>query len=839
MAYTTEALSSGAVGNRLSEKAHLQDLNERFSNYIKNVRTLRDHLRQTDSSSRIHRLEEEVIAARNMYDQEINELREQLDLSSRDRSRVEISSHQNSQLATEYQDRLFRLNTELMKKDEDLRSLQLYVAQKEADVLALRTSRSSPLVQLDLAKKELEDLQRNIMLCQKKYEEEYAMRQKLQEQMWECKDQLQYEKDLHLKESQEMRERVARSEMLILQLEEKLRAVSKPDPVLIETVQKIQESSEAEMRRFQEETEHVYNQNLMELQMRLNNDQLVLEQVQEENKHLHRHVDSLTSEISALGKKLLSEEANNNAFIDKLELEHLRSLQQIRSLEARLEEMQDLLLAKMKALDIYQETNVSLQNELTFLKEMLDEEEQNMEHIQIQLPSGTLSLPTVTSSCLVDSSQTSSKKIVPETSKPFLLDVDASPLPPINVVASPKTSASAKPTGTLSNTEDKRLAAGQSSTEIHQTDSLPALDTNALGQGTDYFKSLFSNLKKEVSDHQSLKKRDLSSSTEQVYNAATSSDTGNIKIAEVHTEGHFVRLFNCSLDREEDIGGYLLQQNVRGYPVSSYRFPPKIRVKANTAIMVWAAEANATHNSPTDLVWKELSKFGTGPEYTTILCKPSGQAVAWYTPVRWSKPYEKCETEEEGQSKSQLTVMAEKDHSATVYEQSGPVKIQSKTCTPMMETTPRHQMEGGTRVLIKREKGPPKILPPISSPWTQSTASQTHPDYAISRTSALGNDGSSMCRQSRAQTATPDRTPGSLSAGSRRCKNSDVFVDRTSRGPTRSAGARRGKLKLLIPGSFLPLYDQHKEALHVLHTVQNLSFQPPMPHPHDLHHGKV
>ncbi|KAJ1164796.1 hypothetical protein NDU88_005230 [Pleurodeles waltl] len=755
----TEALSSGAVGNRLSEKAHLQDLNERFSNYIKNVRTLRDHLRQTDSSSRIHRLEEEVNAARNMYDQEINTLREQLNLSSRDRSRVEISSRQNSQLATEYQDRLINLNAELMKKDEELRNLQLYVAQKEADVLALRTSRSSPLVQLDLAKRELEDLQRNIMMCQKKYEEEYAMRQKLQEQVWECKDQLQYEKDLHLKESQDMRERVARSEMLVLQLEEKLRAVSKPDPVLIETVQKIQESSEAEMRRFQEETVHVYNQNLMELQMRLNNDQLMLEQVQEENKHLHRHVDSLTSEISSLGKKLLAEEVNNSAFIDKLELEHLRSLQQIRSLEARLEEMQDLLLAKMKALDSYQETNVSLQNELKFLKEMLDEEEQNMEHMQIQQSSGILSLPTVTSSCLVDS-QTTFQNIVPEAPKPCLPDVDAS-LPPINKVSPPKSSASDRSTRTLANTEDKQLA-DQSSTGIQQADSLPVLDTNALGQGPDYFKSLFSDFKKEASDHRFLEQREISSSAEQVYNAATSSATGNIKIAEVHMDGYFVRLFNCSLDKEEDIGGYLLQQNVRGYPVSSYRFPPKIRVKANTAIMVWAAEANVTHNSPTDLVWKELSKFRTGPDYTTILCKPSGQAVAWYTPVRWSKPsaYQKCDTEEEAQNNSQHTVMMEKDHIGKVHEQSGPGKMQSKPSTPMLETTHRHQMEGATPVLIKREKGPPKILPPISSPWTQSTAFPTHPDYAISRTSAMGNDGSSQCRQSRAQTAIPDRPSG-------------------------------------------------------------------------------
>ncbi|XP_069484580.1 lamin tail domain-containing protein 1 isoform X2 [Ambystoma mexicanum] len=805
MAYTTEGLHSGAAGNRLSEKAQLQNFSDRFSNYIKNVRAMREHLNQADPTSRIHRLEEEVVAARNMYDQEINTLREQMNLSSRDRSRVEISNHQNSQLATEYQDRLIRMNTELMKKDEEMRNLQLYMAQKEADLLALRTSKTSPLVQLDLAKRELEDLHRSMMLCQKTYEEEFAMRQKLQEQLWECKDQLQYEKDLHLKESQEMRERVARSEMLILQLEEKLRAVSRPDPVLIETVQKIQESSEAEMKRFQEETERVYNQSLMDLEMRLHNEQGTLEHVQEENQNLHRHVDALTSEISTLGRKLLSEEANNGAFIDKLELEHIRSLQQIRSLEARLEEMQDLLLAKMKALDSYQETNVSLQSELKFLKEMLEEEEQHMDHVQTPHPSSTLTLPTVTSTCLVEPSLTSSQKNIPEHSKTSMPDLEA-PLPPIKAEAPPKSYGSSKSAGSLASKEEEKIAAAGPTELRKRTGSLPILETNVIGQGPDYFNSLFNDLKKGAFHQKSGEKKEQSSSSAEGYNAATSSATGNLKIAEVHPNGHFVRLFNSSLDTEDDVGGYLLQQNVRGYPVSMYRFPPKMRVRANAALLVWAAEANATHNPPSDLVWKELSKFGTGPEYTTILCKPSGQAVAWYTPVRWSKPlmYEPCETPDEVQSDSQLTDRNENYQDSVIHEadQGGSVKMMSKANTPMLESTLKQPMEGATPVLVRREKGPPKILPPISSPWTQSTALPTHPDFSIARTATMGSDGSSVCQQSRAQTAAPERVPRSLYGRNQICKNADVLLGRANRGPTRSAGPNsRGVMYL---GSTVP-----------------------------------
>ena len=40
---------------------------------------------------------------------------------------------------------------------------------------------------------------------------------------------------------------------------------------------------------------------------------------------------------------------------------------------------------------------------------------------------------------------------------------------------------------------------------------------------------------------------------------------------------------------------------------------------------VWSASSLAQHNPPTDFLWKEQNKWGTGPECTTILCKPNGQ----------------------------------------------------------------------------------------------------------------------------------------------------------------------------------------------------------------------
>ncbi|CAH2278484.1 lamin tail domain-containing 1 [Pelobates cultripes] len=71
--------------------------------------------------------------------------------------------------------------------------------------------------------------------------------------------------------------------------------------------------------------------------MRMNSDRLQLKQAQEENQRLQLRVDELSSEVSVLHKKLLSEEAENRSSIEKLDGERVHGLRHIRALEVRLE----------------------------------------------------------------------------------------------------------------------------------------------------------------------------------------------------------------------------------------------------------------------------------------------------------------------------------------------------------------------------------------------------------------------------------------------------------------------------------------------------------------------
>lgn len=59
-----------------------------------------------------------------------------------------------------------------------------------------------------------------------------------------------------------MRQKLERSHELTLQLEEKVRNVNHSDSSLVELMKKVREASEAELRRFMDETEAKYNLNV-------------------------------------------------------------------------------------------------------------------------------------------------------------------------------------------------------------------------------------------------------------------------------------------------------------------------------------------------------------------------------------------------------------------------------------------------------------------------------------------------------------------------------------------------------------------------------------------------
>lgn len=104
-----------------------------------------------------------------------------------------------------------------------------------------------------------------------------------------------------------------------------------------------------------------------------------------------------------------------------------------------------------------------------------------------------------------------------------------------------------------------------------------------------------------------------------------SSYVGNIKIHEVHKDGSYVRILNTSNTIEEDLGTFTLQQMISAMPVAVFRFPKSVKLAPGRIITIWCNNDEVEQQPPHTFVWKQQSKWSTGPECTTVLAKPNGQ----------------------------------------------------------------------------------------------------------------------------------------------------------------------------------------------------------------------
>ncbi|XP_052028894.1 lamin tail domain-containing protein 1 [Apodemus sylvaticus] len=246
------------------------------------------------------------------------------------------------------------------------------------------------------------------------------------------------------------------------------------------------------------------------------------------------------------------------------------------------------------------------------------------------------------------------------------------------------------------------------------------LDTYVLGDGEDYFLSLFGESKKltaRTSQTEDVSKH-LSVILEEV-GQFTSSSLGDIKIAEVNVKGFFVRLVNSSDEKEVEIGNHILQQNVNGHAVSLYRFPHNITLQASSTVTVWAAASEAKPQPPTDFVWDEQSRFRSSPDCTTILCNPNGEAIAWYTPIHWKQAWEKLETDIEFERCS-VVIPSMRSHMFG-WTTASATSI-SKDKEEPVQKTPSQVCP----VLVREKEIPPTVLP-NKSPWCRNPNTSPHP----------------------------------------------------------------------------------------------------------------
>ncbi|XP_078348214.1 lamin-B1.S-like isoform X3 [Oculina patagonica] len=722
--------SSPILVPRYMEKDYLQSLNDRFASYVSRVRQMREQSGRMETVNLINTtkiLEDEIVALKGMYERQLEELRNKLEDLARERTQHQLAAAKNSASVAELQDKLAEETSARKKTENALADAHRVIADKEALLQDARvTTTQHQNAHMD-TKRDRDGLQSALTQTQQALDVEIAARADLQTLANQLKEKLNFQQQLHEKELHEMRCRLDEAERTILLAEERLHEHNIIDENLSSMLAKVKLHSEAELRRFKEEAEISYHNGMSQIRVQLDNESRNLAAATDDNIHLKAQVEALNSKNINLEAKCSSLEGQNAGLIQSLEMERQQAANTIKNLEAKLRELQEALMAKVRELGLAYNAHLPLDLELDAFATLLEAEERRL---NLAMES---KLPLTPVRSRTWHATTTEKVAAPTLKRPATTLGIAHP-PAVTstaVLRRPKTTS-----GTLTGTKVKPV--------VHPiTTSSP-------------YRHTWSYVPNFVD-----------------YHSPTSSHTGNVRILEVNPDGNYVRVFNTSSFKDEEIGGYMIQQNVAGRPVTVFRFPPRTRLKALTNATVWSAASLSRHNPPSDFLWKDQHKWGTGPECTTILCKPNGQAVAWTT---------------------------------AAYPFGVPNQI------PTRDTGPTVLPESGLDREPVKERTSPR------SP----------------RTKTGGHDAMSMHPQARSQTERPDPSGASRTGGAplRRFTGTSLPNSKSS-APKNGQG---GSIRVLPATDFSSPSQKHQDRLSQINSQQKVEFAPPMPRPYVIAH---
>lgn len=185
----------------------------------------------------------------------------------------------------------------------------------------------------------------------------------------------QYLLFLLLKALMELNNKLSAAERAISIADEKLREHDIVDDNLAQTIAKMRMQTQAEFRRFQDESETAYQASLAQIKAQLDAESKALSQSNEENIHLKAIIEEMNAKIGKLDSRCNAVEDQNRSLIHTLECERQQAQNTIKELEQKLREMQEHLNAKIRELNVAYNAQIPLDLEIEAFANLLDAEE--------------------------------------------------------------------------------------------------------------------------------------------------------------------------------------------------------------------------------------------------------------------------------------------------------------------------------------------------------------------------------------------------------------------------------------------------------------------------------
>ncbi|XP_063425974.1 lamin-A-like [Mytilus trossulus] len=365
---------------KLEDKAELQHLNDRLSEYINRVRQLWEQRGQIDSSAFLKStkiLEDEVLKLKDLYEYELANLRGQLQGSVQDKHSLE---QQYGSFIQTSKDLEKRLALEVDKNRElvgNVTSYQQTISCLEQEIAKLRSA-PQPLDEGPSLRKEIADLRRDREDFKGRWERELQTRKDVEEAFAASTKKYEFDNNVLRQHVADLKQRLEATTANILSLETRIRQLSKTDTNIPDILRQVRHAAEDELKKHQSDIESRYGKSISVLKSQMENDADTIGRLEKEKSYAMGSVGDFKAKIAALESQVGAMAQQKQSLEALLAQERSRAFGQIQEMEKRFKEIQHVLFVKLEEAKVSKDSYIPLKAEIEAMKMLLAEEERRL-----------------------------------------------------------------------------------------------------------------------------------------------------------------------------------------------------------------------------------------------------------------------------------------------------------------------------------------------------------------------------------------------------------------------------------------------------------------------------